>query len=537
MSHVCAQSLPHRFRHRAMAAGVLLALLSLSACRTYRVDSVVDAPDANPGDHVCARAVAPGSEAGSPGGLCTLRAAVMESNASVWRDTIEVPAGLYRLTIPLNAGGGGLHITDGVKIQGAGAAGTIIDGNRLDSVIYVDHEGLELNHVTVQGGLQQFGGGLRLNAGTSELSNLILRDNEAFTGGGGLLVADGAVGKLRRSTVTENHAVGAFGGGIQNKGELWVYDTTISGNESNRAGGIRNEGQLNLRNVTISGNVASSPEAGTGGISQNGFAVLNNVTITDNTGVGNNAASFRGGGIQVVAGKTTVVKNSIIAGNHGGIGPNDCDGSLSGDSKYNLIGDTNGCTIPLYVSTFVLNADPQLGALAANGGPTTTHMPTAASPAIEVAYQFPPPAVDACEAMDQRGVPRPQGNGHCDMGAAERTSLNVFITGFMLVDAATNTDLIPLLHGDRLVLSSLPAQLSIRAVVSGAAGSVRFGYDSTPAIQTENVAPYALAGDTAGDYMPFSFNKGTHTVTATPFASSGGAGAAGGSLSISIVVE
>ncbi|MFO0765743.1 MAG: right-handed parallel beta-helix repeat-containing protein [Nitrospiraceae bacterium] len=519
-----------------MAAGVLLALLSLSACRTYRVDSVVDAPDANPGDHVCARAVAPGSEAGSPGGLCTLRAAVMESNASVWRDTIEVPAGLYRLTIPLNAGGGGLHITDGVKIQGAGAAGTIIDGNRLDSVIYVDHEGLELNHVTVQGGLQQFGGGLRLNAGTSELSNLILRDNEAFTGGGGLLVADGAVGKLRRSTVTENHAVGAFGGGIQNKGELWVYDTTISGNESNRAGGIRNEGQLNLRNVTISGNVASSPEAGTGGISQNGFAVLNNVTITDNTGVGNNAASFRGGGIQVVAGKTTVVKNSIIAGNHGGIGPNDCDGSLSGDSKYNLIGDTNGCTIPLYVSTFVLSADLNWEPSRQMAGrpPLICRQQR---PAIEVAISSSPGSRCLRGRWTNGAYRGRRSNGHCDMGAAERTSLNVFITGFMLVDAATNTDLIPLLHGDRLVLSSLPAQLSIRAVVSGAAGSVRFGYDSTPAIQTENVAPYALAGDTAGDYMPFSFNKGTHTVTATPFASSGGAGAAGGSLSISIVVE
>lgn len=537
MGHACSTPPRYRIHDGVVSAAALLVLLALSACRTYRVDSLVDAPDANPGDHVCAKAVAPGSEAAGPGGLCTLRAAVMESNASVWRDTIEVPEGLYRLTLPPNAGGGGLHITDGVKIQGAGAMNTIVDGNRADTVIYVDQEGLELNHVTVQGGLQQNGGGIRVNAGTSEFSNLIIRDNEAFTGGGGLLIADGAVAELRRSTVIQNHAVGAFGGGIQNKGELWVYDTTITGNESNRAGGIRKEGQLNLRNVTVSGNVASSTEAGTGGISQNGFAVLNNVTITDNTGVGNNAASFRGGGIQIVAGKTTVVKNSIIAGNHGGLGPNDCDGTLSGDSKYNLIGDTTACTIPLYVSTFLLNAEPQLAPLAANGGPTPTHLPATDSPVIEAAYQYPPPAADACEALDQRGVPRPQGNGHCDMGAVERTSLNVFVTGFMLVDAGANSDIGPVLHGDRLVLSSLPAQLSIRAVVSGSPGSVQFGYDSTPAIQIENLSPYALAGDTAGDYVPFTFSKGTHTVTATPFASSGGAGAAGGRLTITIAVE
>ncbi len=79
---------------------------------------------------------------------------------------------------------------------------------------------------------------------------------------------------MRRSAIIDNMATGAFGGGIWNQGELWVYDSTIANNNSNRAGGVRNEGQMNLRNVTVSGNSAHSPEAGTGGISQNGFAVL-----------------------------------------------------------------------------------------------------------------------------------------------------------------------------------------------------------------------------------------------------------------------
>ena len=81
-SHSCHAPLPI-----SLAAVVLL--LFTNACATYRVDSLVDAPDANPGDHKCERAMAPGGE----GGLCTLRAAVMESNASIWRDTIEVPGG------------------------------------------------------------------------------------------------------------------------------------------------------------------------------------------------------------------------------------------------------------------------------------------------------------------------------------------------------------------------------------------------------------------------------------------------------------
>jgi hypothetical protein len=523
---------------RRTASTVYLLPLLMSACMTYRVDSLLDAPDATPGDRTCARAVPPGTEAGAPGGLCTLRAAVMESNASVWKDTIEVPSGLYQLTLPVAAGGGHLAITDGVKIQGAGAATTIIDGNHANIVFYVQSEGLELNHVTVQGGNSSGGGGIRIDAGTSEFNNLVIRQNEAFTGGGGLYVVDGATLTMRKSAIIDNFATGAFGGGIWNQGELWVYDSTIANNNSNRAGGIRNSGQMNLRNVTVSGNIAHSGEAGTGGISQEGFAVLYNVTITNNTGVGNNAGANRGGGIQIGNGKTTVVKNSIIAGNHGGVGPNDCVGELSGDSKYNLIGDSNECTIPSFVSTFLLNVDPLLGPLANNGGPAQTHLPAANSPVLEVGYQFPPPAADGCEVRDQRGVPRPQGGGRCDMGAVEVTSTNAFVTGFTLVNAASNTDIRPVLHGDTLVLSDLPPELSIRAVVTGGVGSVVFGYDDTPSIQTENVAPYALAGDSpAGDYLPFGLSTGSHTLTATPFAAMDGGGAAGGSESITFAVR
>jgi hypothetical protein len=112
------------------------------------------------------------------------------------------------------------------------------------------------------------------------------------------------------------------------------------------------------------------------------------------------------------------------------------------------------------------------------------------------------------------------------------------VTGFILVNAASNTDIRPVLHGDTLVLSELPPELSIRAVVTGGVGSVIFGYDGTPSIQTENISPYALAGDSpAGDYTPFNLSTGSHTLTATPFAAIGGGGAAGGSQTITFTVR
>lgn len=520
-----------------MSLGVAMALLG---CRTFKVDSLVDAPDANPGDGKCARAVVPNiGGLATPGGLCTLRAAVMEANATQARDTIQLPAGHYHLDLPSASGGGRLNITRNLKIQGSGASGTIIDQDVSDIVIYIDGADLEINNVTVQGGDTQSGGGFRIdNGGKLELTDSVVRDNFGFTGGGGIFVNTGSTAILRRTSILNNSATGAFGGGLWNKGELWVYESTIADNFSNRAGGIRNEGNMNLRNVTVSGNQAVSTEAGTGGISQDGFAVLYNVTLTHNTGVGNDPASFRGGGIQISAGKTTVVKNSIIAENDGGLGPNDCDGTLSGDSKYNLIGDSAGCTIPSYVFTFKLDVPSDLGTLGSHGGPTQTHVPSAGSQALNAGYGFPPPAADACEKLDQRGVPRPQGTGGCDLGAVEVTSANVWVTGFVLVDAATNTDIRPLLHGDTLDLSELPAQLSIRAVVSGAPGSVVFGLDDDASFQTENVAPYALGGDAPlGDYTPVSFGTGEHTVTATPFVGANGSGAAGGSRTATFNVQ
>ncbi|MBN1210220.1 MAG: hypothetical protein JXB05_35540 [Myxococcaceae bacterium] len=516
-----------------IGAIILTAMTGCPGCEdvVFTVNSQADAPDATL-DGKCA----------DSSGRCTLRAAIMEANKDAFRDTIEVPPGTYHLDLPPASGGGRLHITSNVRIEGSGASGTVIDQDVSDQVIVIEGGNVEINRLTLQGGNAQFGGGIWLGQGGSlQLNDSVVRDNHAFTGGGGLSITTGSTATLRRTSILDNRANGAFGGGILNQGELWVSDSTIAGNVANRAGGIRNEGNMNLRNTTVSGNTASSPDAGTGGISQNGSAVLNNVTLTDNTGVGSELGSFTGGGIHSISGNT-VVKNSIIAGNHSKPGGNslsgsvDCHGALSGDSKYNLIGDSHGCTIP-NSGTFKLDVPANLGPLANNGGPTQTHVPLANSQALNAAFDFPPPDADACEGFDQRGVQRP-GAGACDMGAVEVAGASVWVIGFMLVDAATDADIRLLRHGDTLNLSTLPAQLSIRAEVSGSAGSVVFGFDANPSFATENVAPYALGGDApVGDYTPVPISVGSHTVTATPFLGPNGTGDTGGSLKMTFLVQ
>ena len=106
----------------------------------FLVNSTSDLVDVAPGDGTCAAS-------GNSG--CTLRAAIMETNALTGADTITVPAGTYELTIegvdetcdPCDIDGttgdyipvvssdaskGDLDITDDVTITGAGSDQTII---------------------------------------------------------------------------------------------------------------------------------------------------------------------------------------------------------------------------------------------------------------------------------------------------------------------------------------------------------------------------------------------------------------------------
>jgi hypothetical protein len=86
-------------------------------------------------------------------------------------------------------------------------------------------------------------------------------------------------------------------------------------------------------------------------------------------------------------------------------------------ARFSLIGDGSGSGITNTNGNQVGSAgapiDPKIGPLALNGGPTRTHALLAGSPAIDAASD------PECPAADQRGVPRPQGEG-CDIGSYER---------------------------------------------------------------------------------------------------------------------
>ena len=206
----------------------------------------------------------------------------------------------------------------------------------------------------------------------------------------------------------ENGSIVAPGGGIVNGGTLTVTDSTISNNTaSTYGGGIYNYGGITVTDSTISNNTAYFG----GGIYNDGGTL----TVTDST-ISNNTAGGSGGGI-VDHGGTANIGATIVAGNTGG----NCGGAAT-SVGYNLTDDTSGTACGFTQSSDVVNANPDLGSLADNGGTTKTLLPSNNSPAVgKIPLGTTLNGVSVCPGLDQHGVARPQpaGGTACSIGAVE----------------------------------------------------------------------------------------------------------------------
>lgn len=116
---------------------------------------------------------------------------------------------------------------------------------------------------------------------------------------------------------------------------------------------------------------------------------------------------------------------------------------------------------------------------------------------------------------------------------------NQSVVQFVLVNADTNQDISPLGNGDVINLASLGTQnINVRADTNPSiVGSVHLELSGPESrSSTENLAPYALFGDTTGDYWAWTPAAGQYGLTAIPYTDGNGGGQAGASLSISFEV-
>ncbi len=349
---------------------------------TFTVDTTNDTVDVTPGDGTCA----------DGNGQCSLRAAIMEANATAGPDTIMVPAGTYQLiltgankeTAGETAAYGSLDIFDGVTIQGeqdlGGNPTTIIqagttNSNGIDKVFSINPNGdlafdTSFSNLVIRFGKNpgSFGGGLTLPHGfgggvfweangssTMTMTNCIVTDNSTVDGDGGGMAVDDfvngtAVFTLTNSTVQNNSVNESSTGGPGIGGGIFVGSGTaivISGSQilNNNAtqttgtggglgGGIflfdpsNGNTQSAIHASTISGNHA----AGQGGGSRTGQGLLIDLgTIISN----NTVSAGNGGGLwSSLSGETTTLSKVTITGNTAsGQGGGILTGSAGGTSN------------------------------------------------------------------------------------------------------------------------------------------------------------------------------------------------------------
>lgn len=462
-SSIIEVSLPHEIvKHKAAAAtfGVALALMLLSVpvvhAASWTVKGTGDAGDVSHGDGKCANSR----------GVCTLRAAIEESNAKPDWDTIYLVNRTYTVR-------NGLRVTSPIDIFGWGAGTTFIErpcpqrnshgecyGLPADipefSIFWVSAEGyLGLWSLQVRNGLSGGGGGI-YNWGSVEVRESTIAGNHAHNFGGGIFNRGWLY--LQDSTVTNNLTHdnrGSQGGGIYSyKGIVDIAYSTINNNKANFGGGLYIfGGGLNMWNSTVSGNTtnfenrsANEPTGGGIFIAASGEAWLKNVTITANASAPNSKSQSA-----VENQGRFYFTNTLIAGNSA----DDCHGhliSLGGNLVgapayfYRAGGDIAfSCDIVDYSpwpadwplkqadqigrktapEGYPKAIDPLLGPLADNGGGSCTHALKTGSPAINKAWAGvngqPGGFVLSPEPYDQRWGKRVDGRG--DVGAFEASSV------------------------------------------------------------------------------------------------------------------
>ena len=281
-------------------------------------------------------------------------------------------------------------------IDGSGQ-NVAISGNHAVRVFIVNSGvALSVNEISItQGYYEGRGGGIR-NHGTLSVSNSTFSGNTGRTGGGIFNDYDSTV-TVSNSTFVANS--GRSGGGISSYGTLTVDHSTFSANTASgggggSGGGIASSGTGIVSNSTFSGN--SSPYGG--GIFNGRVLTVSNSTFSGNS-------SSNGGGISNW--HILTVRNTIVATSPTG---NNCHGGVITDGGGNLSYPDTTCP--------GINADPILGLLQNNGGPTETMALGWGSAALDAADDA-ICAADPINNLDQRGVTRPKGL-HCDIGAVEQ---------------------------------------------------------------------------------------------------------------------
>ena len=270
-------------------------------------------------------------------------------------------------------------------------------------------------------------GGAVWSSGQVQIADSVLSANRAGRG------PDGITFEIGGARTTWGAGDGAPGGAVHiDAGSATFTGVTIVGSRAGAGGSA-----LFVR----SDDPSAGGDGGNGGAVAvtGGNATFVNATFADNragaggpplTGYRDESLPGDGGAVAALAPGSATVSFSTFAGNAAGLGAEGASGVgasvLGAAVGASILADASGACATSAPAPIVnvtlpgdascpgarIAGDPRLGALAGNGGTTTTLLPGAGSIAIDAIANVP------CPATDQRGLPRPA-LGACDAGAVE----------------------------------------------------------------------------------------------------------------------
>ena len=213
-----------------------------------------------------------------------------------------------------------IKVTDGsiLTITGTGKEGTsTLSGGRHNefggAIRVLNDSKLVMSGMNISDNRAQYGGGIRVEKSTVELTNCKFKNNIADKNGGALYIDEKSTATLTECEITGNQA--HDGAGIANSGTLTLKNSKIKSNtivDNGGGGGIWSNGEATLTKTEITQN--------SGAVNGGGVTNHKNMTLTDCT-VSANKATNRGGGMYIDAnGCTTALNNCTLSDNVGKVG-------------------------------------------------------------------------------------------------------------------------------------------------------------------------------------------------------------------------
>ena len=298
---------PPRRRRYARAVRTLLlsvaTIVAVSQLPTTRAEKFFtvnipnDHADTNPGDGICQ----------DFGGLCTLRAAIQEANATPGKDFIRFSDGLtgaIELTGPLPS------LNSDIDIFGPGTPDLLTIRRNTGGdyrILHINNGNVVIRRVTIANGKTADGASGTTNPGSASAGGGILHSN------GNLVLEDVNITGNKTGNggnTTESNTFGGnggFGGGVASFGTLTMRNCNVVNNATGKGGdaasgglggfggGIYLSGPATLTNVTVDGNSTGDGGSGInaglsggnsgfgGGIYISNTATLTSLTVTNNS--------------------------------------------------------------------------------------------------------------------------------------------------------------------------------------------------------------------------------------------------------------